>query len=115
MCGLGTWLETLTVTLALAALAALRPTPQRVRAPVADDAAHVLVLLGGQADHEVELHLRPAAREDALGGFEQLLLGDVLVDHVAHALRAGLGREGETGGAHLADLVEHVFVEPVGA
>jgi hypothetical protein len=80
-----------------------------------DDAADVFVLLGGQADHEVELHAVPALAEDALGRLEQLLLGDVLVDDVAHPLRPCLGREREARGADLAHLVEEIFFEAVGA
>src|SRR5262249_46961125 len=67
-----------------------------------DDAADVFVFLRRKADHEVELHVVPAAGEDALGRVEQVLLGHVLVHDVAHALRAGLRREREPGRAHLA-------------
>ena len=59
--------------------------------------------------------LVPAAREDALGRVHELLFGDVLVDHVAHALGARLGREGDAGRAHAADVVEHGLFEAVGA
>ena len=45
----------------------------------------------------------------------QLLFGDVLVHDVAHALRAGLGREGEPARAHLRDVVEQFSLEAVGA
>ncbi len=74
--------------------------------PGLDDPAHVLVLLGRQADHEVELHAVPAAREDALGRGHELLFGDVLVHHVAHALRAGLGRERQPADPRQRELVE---------
>ena len=79
------------------------------------DAAHVVVGLGGQADHEVELHLPPAAGKDALGRLVELLLGDVLVHHVAHPRCARLRSEGEPGGAHLLDLVEQLGLEAISA
>ncbi len=81
----------------------------------ADDFAHVLFLLRRQADHEVELHARELAREDALGGLHELLFGDVLVHDVAHALASGLRRERDARGADARHVVERVLAEPVGA
>ena len=118
VCGLGTCVETLTVTFGgrpRRARCLTRLPTARARPPTRDDPAHVVVFLGRQADHEVELHRRPAAREDALGRLDELLLGDVLVDDVAHALRARLGREREPGRAHARDVVEQFSVEAVGA
>jgi hypothetical protein len=83
--------------------------------PRPDDALHVFVFLGGKADHEVELHLLPTAREHALGRLEQLLFRDVLVHHVAHALRARFGREREAAGALRLHVVQHVLAQAVGA
>ena len=95
-----------------------------LRLPVADvaglpahvgDAEDVLVLLGRQPDHEIELGPVPAPREDPPAGLVDVLLADVLVDDVAHPLRAGLGGEGEAGRLHLRDVVEDLLGEPVGA
>ena len=55
------------------------------------------------------------APEDPVGRLDDVGLGDVLGDHVAHALRAGLGREGEPPCPHAGDLPQQIVVEPVGA
>ncbi len=60
VCGLGTWVETLTVTSTGLPLPAATPPGAGRAGARLDDAAHVLVGLGRQADHEVELHLAPA-------------------------------------------------------
>src|SRR5262249_60158855 len=52
-----------------------------------------------QAAHEVQLHLAPAAAVGGGDGADQVLLGDHLVDHLAHPVRAALGGEGEPGTA----------------
>jgi hypothetical protein len=65
------------------------------RTPVSHDAAHVLVGLGGQADHEVELHLRPPAREHALGRLMSCASVTFLFTTSRMRWRARLGREGE--------------------
>ena len=57
------------------------------------DLEHVLVGLGGQAAHEVELHLAPAGAVGRGDGVDEVLLGDHLVDHLADALGPALGRE----------------------
>jgi hypothetical protein len=80
-----------------------------------DDAEHVLVGFGGQADHEVQLHALVPAREHALGGFQDVGLGDVLVDEVAHALGAGLGRKGQARDAARGQIAQQFLVEAVGA
>jgi hypothetical protein len=80
-----------------------------------DDPAHVAVLLGRQPDHEVELEAMPAAREHPPRALLDVRLGDVLVDHVAHALRAGLGRERQPADPGQRQLVEQILVEPVRA
>ena len=78
------------------------------------DGQHVLVGLGGQAAHEVELHLPPAVAVRRRDGADQVLLGDHLVDHLAHPLRAALGREGQPGAAAVAgELVGQGDVEGV--
>ena len=64
-----------------------------------EDGAEIVVRLGGQSAHEVELGARVAlARRRGHGGHE-LGLRVVLVDHVAHALAAGLGRQGDGSGS----------------
>ena len=68
------------------------------------DAERVVVGLGRQAGEEVELHPPPALRERGVDRGVEVLLGDQLVDHLAHPPRAGLGREREAGAAHLLDL-----------
>ena len=65
------------------------------------DAEHILVRFRGQAEHEVELHIVPAALKGDGAGIEDLLLRDILVDGVAQTLRPGLRREGQAALAHL--------------
>ena len=57
--------------------------------------AHVVVGLTRQADNEVQLDLGNAAAPGQLGGLDDLLVRQPLVDDVAHALTARLGREGD--------------------
>src|SRR5437016_5981776 len=80
------------------------PATQRLGAEM-HDGAYVLVALGGQADHEVELHQVPARLEDGVDGVQQVLLRVALVDHAAHALGGRLGRHREAALAHPADLL----------
>ena len=78
------------------------------------DLQDVLVGLGGQAAHEVELHLAPARGVRRRDRADQVLLGDHLVDHLAHPLRAALGGEGQARTAAVArELVGQVDVERV--
>ena len=56
-----------------------------------------VVGLGGQAAHEVELHLPPAVGVGGGDRPDQVVLGDHLVDHLADPVRAALGREGQPG------------------
>lgn len=80
------------------------------------DLEDVLVGLGGQAAHEVQLHLTPAVAVRGGHRPDQVLLGDHLVDDLAHPLGAALGGEGETGAAAVAgQLVGQVHVERVDA
>ncbi len=46
------------------------------------DAQHILVGLGGQTQHEIELHAAPPAGEGGAAGAEDLLLRHILVDGV---------------------------------
>ena len=59
----------------------------------ARNAHDVFIGLGRQADHEIELHLRPTVVERDLHGAFELFFRDVFVDDVTHALRAGFRRE----------------------
>src|SRR5664280_3915385 len=78
------------------------------------DLKHVLVGLGGQAAHEVQLHLPPAGRVGRGDGVDQVVLADHLVDDLANALRAALGRERQAGTAPAAgQLVGQVDVEGI--
>ena len=82
----------------------------------ARDLQDVLVGLGGQPAHEVELHLPPSR---AVGGgdrADEVFLGDLLVDHLAHALTATLRGEGEATATTVArQLIGKVDVEGVHA
>ena len=78
------------------------------------DLEHVLVGLGGQPAHEVELDLSPARPVRGGDGADEVVLGHHLVDDLADALGAALGREGETGATTVAgELVGEVDVEGV--
>ena len=79
------------------------------------DAEKILVGLGRKTDHEVEFDALPALGEDPVAGGEDVFFADVLVDDVAHTLRARFGREGEAGGLHAGDIVEQFIGEAVGA
>ena len=77
------------------------------------DAEDVLVRLGGQTQHIIELDRVPAAGEGDLAGVEQILLGDVFVDRVAQALAAALDGEGQAALAHLLQPLHDVHREVV--
>ena len=78
------------------------------------DLQHVLVGLGREPAHEVELHLPPAVAVGGGDGPDQVVLGDHLVDDLADPLAAALGGEGEAGAAAVAgQLVGEVDVERV--
>ena len=100
VCGFGENVETLAVT-------ASRP-PRRALHALGElgDAAHVVLGLARQTDHEVELQAPPAEVGEEPRGVEQLVLPVLLLDHVAQALRARLGREREAGLPHAPDLLE---------
>src|SRR4051794_38124891 len=55
------------------------------------DLQHVLVGLGRQTAHEVELHLLPAVGVGGGDGADEVVLGHRLVDHPADPLAAALG------------------------
>src|SRR6478609_3454222 len=78
------------------------------------DLEDVLVGLGGQAAHEVQLHLAPAVAVRGGHRVDQVLFGDHLVDDLADPLGAALGGEGEAGAAAVAgQLVGEGDVEGV--
>ena len=79
------------------------------------DAERVVVHLGGQAGEEVELHPPPTLRVRGVDRAVEILLEDQLVDHLAQAPRAGLGRERQPGAAHLLDLRRDLHAERVDA
>ena len=72
------------------------------------DAQHVLVGLRGQAQHEIELHIVPAAGEGRGAGGQNLFLGDVFIDGVPEPLGSGLRREGQAAFPHPLDLQHQV-------
>jgi hypothetical protein len=53
--------------------------------------------------------------EHAMRRLDDVVLGDVLRHHVAHALRARLGRERQPARAHARHLAQQILVEAVGA
>src|ERR1035437_5181279 len=78
------------------------------------DLEHVIIGLGGQTAHEVELHLTPAGRVGRGDGVDQVVLADHLVDDLADALGATLGSERQAGTASApGQLVGQVNVEGV--
>ena len=93
---------------------ALAPCVHDVRGDVRN-AEHVLVRLGRKAEHKVELDRAVAARKRAAAGFEQVLFGQILVDGVAQALRAGLWREGKARLPALLQPLHQRHGEVVGA
>ena len=79
------------------------------------NAEHILVRLGRKSQHEVELDRAVAAGKGAAAGGQQVLLGEILVDGVAQALRAGLGRKGQAGLSSLLQSLHERHGEVVGA
>jgi hypothetical protein len=80
------------------------------------DLEHVLVGLGGQATHEVELHLPPPLRVRRCDGPDQVVLADHLVDHPAQSFRTAFGGERQPGSPAVAgEFVREVDVERVDA
>ena len=77
------------------------------------DAQHILVSLGGQAQHEVELHAAPPAGESGAAGLEQVLLPQVLVDGVPQPLGPRLRREGEASLPHPLEPLHQIHGEGV--
>ena len=63
----------------------------------------VLVGLGGEADHVVQLQVFNAAREDKLRPIENLVVGHGLVDHPPEAVRSSFGRDGHAALAARAE------------
>src|SRR5262249_50635933 len=61
------------------------------------DLQHVLVGLGGQPAHEVQLHLPPAAGVGGADRADEVRFGDRLVDDAPNPLAAALWRERQPG------------------
>ena len=79
------------------------------------DGHDVLIALAGKAHHKVELHAVPAGLEGRLGRTVQVLLGHVLVNDVAHALAAGLGRERQAALLFAGDRLGHIHAKRIQA
>ncbi len=78
------------------------------------DREDVLVGLGGQAAHEVQLHLPPALGIGGADRADQILLADHLVDDPAQAFGAAFRGEGQPAAAAVAgELVGQCDVERV--
>ena len=75
------------------------------------DAGDVVVGFSRQADHEVEFDQPPAQLEGHSRGVEYLLLAYALVDRVAQALSARLGRDREARLAHAGDQLEQFSID----
>ena len=61
----------------------------------AGDALDVVIGLGWQADHEIELATTPTSGERRIDGTEQVIFRHVLVDDIAQPLSASFGSERE--------------------
>ena len=72
------------------------------------DGFAVLLLLGGQPQHEIELHFAPSAPERLPRAVKDHFLGKALVDHIAHPLGSCLRREGEAALAHILHPAHHI-------
>ena len=79
------------------------------------DGHDVLIALTGKAHHKVELHAVPAGLEGRLGRTVQVLLGHVLVNDVAHALAAGLGRERQAALLLAGNRLGHIHAKRIQA
>ena len=77
------------------------------------DAQDVLVRLGGQAQHVIELHRVPAAGKGDGAGVQHVLVGDVFVHRVPQALAAALHGKGQAALAHLLQPLHDLHGEVV--
>ena len=75
-----------------------------VRSRIADQ---IVVGLRRQPDHEIQLQVLETGGEDHLGGLQDLVVGDRLVDHAAQAIRSGLGRDRDRPLAAAAQQIEN--------
>ena len=73
----------------------------------------VIVRLGGKPHHEVELDATPTVLEGVSRSALEVFLGHVLVDDVAQALGACLGRKGEAAALGARGGVRHVNAKRV--
>ena len=80
----------------------------------ARDLQDVFVGLGRQPAHEVQLHLSPSRAVGGGNRADEVFLGYLLIDHLAHALTAALGGEGEATATTVArQFIGKVDVEGV--
>ena len=65
----------------------------------------VLVRLGGEADHVVELQVLDAVGKNQIGAIENFVVGHGLVDHATQTIGSGFRRDGNRS---LAALLQHL-------
>jgi len=71
--------------------------------------------LGGQAEHEINITVRQPRLKHVLDRVAECFFVYRLVDHVAQALGARFGGEGETAFADAGDVVDEADIEAVDA
>ena len=69
------------------------------------NSCHILHRFGRQAEHKVQLNRTPSCLKGFSGRAENLLLGDVLVDRIAKALRSCFGGKGQACAAEHAQAL----------
>ena len=70
-----------------------------------DELIEILVRLGREPDHRVDLDEVPPPPEGDVRCLDHVRVGEGLVDDTAQPVRAGLGREGEAGLPDFGDRV----------
>ena len=79
----------------------------------AGDALDVVIGLGWQADHEIELATTPTSGERRIDGTEQVIFRHVLVDDIAQPLSASFGSEREPTLLLAGDEPCHVYTKRI--
>ncbi len=77
------------------------------------DTLDIFVGLRGQANHEIQLATAPTRFDSCVKRPEQVLLGHILVDHVAQTLRAGLRGKGKAAFFRTRDQVGHLYAKGI--
>ena len=77
------------------------------------NAHDVLIRLGGETQHVIELHGVPSALKGDAAGVEQVLLGDIFVNSVPKALAAALHSEGKAAFANPLQLFHQLHGEVI--